>query len=413
MDLLNSFISFQSPDIDERTYLFTSRGLSLCFIALIIVMTVSLIFKNVRRCDFYLKPKNQTIISLAIGDLFCALYSLTALARSYFESDSLREFYCSVEVTPVLYRSCLLNFLHAFGLMALGIELLLRHRISHQANSRVKKILIPLLFSAGPWLLALVLMLPICSVSFSTSELSCRCTQNTGGVVASIIIPAFAAVIVSIFVNCRVLPTAQYQQPVPTQVIAMTTVSTTSTLQHIHDPGAIPGPPQANGYPAYLTPQPLLPGQNAPQDQQIPKLYNPNVDQQPYIPNNQQPDVDQQPYNPHTHQPHVDQPAFIPSVAQQPNNGSQFQPGAATVRPGAVTTTANINTEKARLMSISICFLVFVLPYAIFQIGYENNSSLVIILDVTAYTAISDLVMWLMVFRSYLTPAMMWGYSDA
>ncbi|CAL1543975.1 unnamed protein product, partial [Lymnaea stagnalis] len=382
---------------NEHVYIWTTIALCIIFILLILLSNALLIWKNARELDFYSRPKNQIILSLAIGDIIVVLFPLSVLVRNFLPEDYQPNLMsCSLAKTSETYMRFLLHFVYGLGLVILAIELLCRNKIHDMTADKTGKIFVSIVLSAIPWLLGLIFVLPLCLANIDMTTCSSVQTldQAEAAVVISVILPACAAVVMCIVVYCHELPPAQYQQTTATST-PMVTIMTSHSNSPLQSGRGFTAAPTFGYHPGYQYPQQPIPGQHPlqqyPQQMKNFQANQPCVAEQPNVA--QQPLVAQQYYA--TQQPYV---------AQQPHG--------LYVQNDAGITLSKYRREKSRLLAVAIVFFLLVVPQAIYQLSYALNPTRTKMERRITATAIHDFVLWLMVIRSFVTPLIMYCYSD-
>ncbi|KAH9492308.1 hypothetical protein Btru_024652 [Bulinus truncatus] len=174
----------------EEGFIKANKGLSVIFIILIAAINLLLVVKHVRKPNFYYSPKNMIIISLAIGDFLLADFPLIVLAKRYFQTEE-DQLSCSLFITYQTYKNYLIHFVYGVGLITLGAELIIRHRLKEVLYRPARAVAA----SCVPWFLGLVVVLPLCmsGVDYSNCQVwpynrgmdvhrVVRCTGSSGGV---------------------------------------------------------------------------------------------------------------------------------------------------------------------------------------------------------------------------------------
>ncbi|CAL1543976.1 unnamed protein product, partial [Lymnaea stagnalis] len=385
------------------------KALCIIFLLLILFSNVLLILKNAWKLDFYTRPKNQIILSLAIGDILLALFPLIVVAKTLYGDCFTNLKTCSLAMTSDTYMRFLIHFVYGLGVVVLGIELLFRNKIRDMTSSKTAKFIVSIVLSGIPWLLGLIFVLPLCLANIDMTTCSSVQTlhQAEAAVVISVILPACAAVVMCIVVNCRAFPSGQRQQTTATSA-PMVTITTSHSSSPLQSGNGFTAPPTNGYYPGNQYPQQPLPGQHPlqqyPQQRNNPQAHQLYAAQQPQV--TQQPHVAQQPYA--AQQPPVKQQTY---VAQQPYTVVQPNQGVYIPNDAGVA-LSKFHREKSRLLAIAIVFFLFVAPQAIYQLSYCLNLNSITMESRIAATAISDFVFWLMVIRSFVTPLIMYCYSD-
>ncbi|BFZ13191.1 hypothetical protein BsWGS_16230 [Bradybaena similaris] len=432
-------------EIDMPSLTAGNKGLIICFIMAILVANFFLIYTTVRKGQFLYKPKSLIMISMAIGDLFLALFPMVVLARGLFEGSDL-VLPCSTERASTVYLKFLIHFVYGFGLITMAVELVHRYKTQQKQGKDIRDIVQSLIYSAVPWFLGLIIILPITLAGMTVPE-DAKATQHSDYVVftpillkcfgipslsrgltmfgVSVVLPAPLAVIVSFIVLCMRLLPAYYTAPTavtyqnPAQAVVVTSQNT-NVINAAHPPqypasNAVavqhypttnpegtqqyPSYPQANsqnptasssekhdpnlGGPVFTSPATQYPAQQYSPPQYLPPQYLP-----PQYTTQQYPTANF-PVQQYIGQSNVvvAAPAYLVQ-AQHPG-------GPALPDPGK---------EKNALVVVSIVYFICVVPFAFFSMGIMNSmfsfwsyyGSFEAILDASFF--------WLATFRSLITP---------
>ncbi|KAH9492303.1 hypothetical protein Btru_024632 [Bulinus truncatus] len=174
---------------------------ALCFIFIIpIVATNSLlIWKHVRKTKFYFLPKNMIVISLAVGDVILALFPLIVDAVSVFVDSLFLKDNCRLILAYGTYKYFLIHFVFGLGLVVLGTEILLREKLKKLFLNQ--KPLVAIVASSTPWILGLLIVVPICLSKGGYFRCETLYSPETKYAV-SVFVPASLALISSIVVLC-------------------------------------------------------------------------------------------------------------------------------------------------------------------------------------------------------------------
>ncbi|CAG5130520.1 unnamed protein product [Candidula unifasciata] len=259
-------------ELDYVAILDAYKGLSICFIISITLSNCVLIFKTIQKGRFIYTPRSLILISLAIGDIFLALFGLVVLARQFFEGlFRISDFACSTKQAFTSYVYFLIHFVYGVGLIVLALEFVQRNRTPQPNVNATSSIVKSIVYSAFPWISGLVIILPltianayiygykngidVCAIFVSLSRVNAM-------YVVSVILPAIVAVGVCGAVMCvKLSPTSYSSNPavvtyqMPPQAVVATSHPTTNV-------GNAAGPPQ---YPGGLQTYPI----NSTQGQQM------------------------------------------------------------------------------------------------------------------------------------------------
>ncbi|XP_059176863.1 uncharacterized protein LOC131956442 [Physella acuta] len=378
-----------NPDFDFDTYLTTTKALHISFIILIVLSNGALIFRIWLQKHFFYSAKYLLLVSLSIGDIFLALYSLVISTRIWFQDFSKGELTCTLWITAGVYQTHLINFVHGTGLVVLSAEYIHRCKSNSQRTKTPTDILRGLAISCVPWILGLVIILPLslagkdletCDDQFTISR------QQAEGIVSTIL-PAVIALVTAICVLCIKKDHVSHQQieltPQQNQVFS-NQVSQWNTQ----------GAPVINGYNKHpeMTPQNTHLTSTAPQYN-----YPPQTAQYTNYPLQYPPPSFMSP------------PAYNTSFTPAMNN-TQVNNAVIRLNPNPHITTPPLvlNNEKNKILSLALLFFFLVVPQAIFYLAFNLNINRNhnLALPKVAYYAIHDGLMWLMLLRPILTPLM-------
>ncbi|BFZ13192.1 hypothetical protein BsWGS_16231 [Bradybaena similaris] len=426
-----------------------NKGLTVCFILAILFANIFLIYTTVRKSKFLYKPKSLLLISMAIGDIFLALFPMVVLARALFEGTEL-ELSCVTATASTVYLKFLIHFVYGFGLITMAVELVCRYKTRQKPAKDVRDVVRSLIFSAVPWFLGLIIILPITFSGMSVREDVKSTQQSQYAVLTPMMLQCFEltdpnyvlvlygvsmalspllAVIVCFVVLCMRLLPAYYTAPsvVTYQNTAQAVVVTSQNANVIND-----------------SPAPHYPASNAVAVQHYPTTNPQGTQQYPSYPqaNSQNPTASSS----EKHDPNLGGPVFTSSAAQYPvqqypppaypaqqylppqhlppqyttqqYSTAQFsrqqyvaQPNVVDTAPACVVQTQHPGgpalpdpgKEKNALVVVSIVHFLCVVPFAIFSMsrfisvwdGYEYRTT----------DAIADVCLfWLSIFRSLVTP---------
>ncbi|CAL1546467.1 unnamed protein product [Lymnaea stagnalis] len=375
---------------DGDADLMAKKCLHIIFIILILLANGLLIFKNVRKCDFMHKPKTLTILSLAMGDVLLALFPMVVTTGLLF--GDLTTLSCSSISSYSVYMPYMITFVYGLGLMVLGLEIVQHHKIS--SLSKNSKIICSLIASSSPWILGLIIFLPLgfANIDMDTCEWNQTIAQLKALIVLGILLPACVAVITSIIVKC--IDQAKYQQLVNTNPQVMVDLNTHNAA-YDNAPCSL-----------QLESNPTAPFNTYPQPS---GFTTPTYPAELQCPNDQQ--QSQQFYDPQSAQPYA-----LPTKQHYIHSGDQHGNSVIVPTPMATMETAvevaiDSTQRRNRLLVISIIYFILVTPLAIFHLGYSLNPD-PIRMGLLASVTIDHMVYWLNVIRSVITPLIMHGYSN-
>ncbi|CAL1546468.1 unnamed protein product [Lymnaea stagnalis] len=378
---------------DAEADLIANKGLHIIFIIAILLANGLLIFNNVRKGDVMYKPKTLTILSLSIGDVLMALFPMVVATRMFFGDFAQRTMPCSLITTYTVYMPYLITFVYGLGLMVLGLEIVQHHKIS--SLSKNSKLICSLIASSIPWILGLIIILPLglANIDMDTCENSQTIDQFKALIVLGILLPACGAVITSIIAKCIDQILYLYQQLVSSHPQVMVDLNT-HTMAYANAP-----------HNEQQGPTPTTPGNPHPRPSTLQaQTYAAHMQ----FPNSQR--HVKHMYNLPSTQPYAlpAQPHYIRSGNQ--NSNSFIVPTPLVTMETAVEVPIDTTQRRNRLLVISIIYFILVTPLAIFHLGYLNPD--VTPMGVVASVTIGNIVYWLNVIRSVITPLIMHGYSD-
>uniref|UniRef100_A0A2C9L2F1 G-protein coupled receptors family 1 profile domain-containing protein n=1 Tax=Biomphalaria glabrata TaxID=6526 RepID=A0A2C9L2F1_BIOGL len=355
----NTNILKMEPDMAQL--LISDKALTVIFILLICLINGALIVTQVRKPMFYQKVKLMMIISLAIGDIFFALFPLVVQARLLFEDD--KSFMtCRLSTNTTTYMSFLIHFVYGLGLVVLAAEVFLRNRIQSIHDNRYK-IVTAVAASSVPWILGLIIILPLCmsNVDYESYCINSQSLESMFGV--SVFLPVSLSIVVSIVLSCVHLPTSQQGQAISTNQQPIVVSQQTVAQQ---------------GHLTQYPPQDYAPGN---------VHYNP-LNSNPYPQN-----AVSYPY-----------PANQQVMNQSSAVNINLNQGVSTIQ----VIPMNQRAEGQRLFLISIIFGLMVVPISAVTLRAADIFWLALMVKIV----VTKFVYWLMVARSCLTPLIMIGYSN-
>ncbi|BFZ13251.1 hypothetical protein BsWGS_16290 [Bradybaena similaris] len=340
------------PEIDVAALNTADEGLSIVFIVCISVINILLITKLAFKKECIYSPRNLTMISLAIGDIFLAMFCLVIKTRVLFDRVYLG---CGLMVTYLLYTYYLIHFVYGVGLTVLAVELMTRHRrrlVSRTPADFLKTVLC----SAIPWVFGLVVILPLTLVGFDWQTCNDGQDRSLAKLCVSIIFPAAISVVACV--------TASFSRATPRAVVYQrTTQSKDGLLNTINTNTEFPvyGTTAKYGHPY--------------------QIHKNGVWNDSFANTSA------------TFQHTTDEPpVFIPSA-----DYDQEQP--------IVVVTAR---EKIVLVITSIIFFLCVVPSAAFNI-HGHRGEFADQLSTFAFTVLYKGFNWLSIFRSMVTPLIWLG----
>ncbi|CAL1546472.1 unnamed protein product [Lymnaea stagnalis] len=341
----------------------------------------------------------MTILSLAVGDVFVALFPMVVFTRIWFgDYGTEKEIYdTNLFYTSKIYQAYLITFVYGLGLMVLGLEMDLHHRIS--SLSKNSKIICSMMASCAPWILGLSIILPLGLANIGVE--AWRFANSTYAIkvllVIGIILPACGAVMTSLMTSILVInctPRAPGQRTVSNEPQVIVTLQSDSTA----------------GMNAPIVKQKeLIPTAPGNPSQQPVMAVVPNFIEQEKDPNAQQTFL-------RLNIPPTTQRCAIPAQPndtpdyKHPGNGASFTTSMTPVVK-SVEDKPKSTQRPARLMLISVVYFILVSPFAIFSLGINLNLNS-LGLPFGEVPDIMYIVYWLSVMRSAVTPLIVYGYSD-
>ncbi|CAL1547989.1 unnamed protein product [Lymnaea stagnalis] len=332
------------------------------------------------------KPKSLTVFSLAIGDVFLALFSMVVYTKYLFEDDFF-ENHCHLFITAGVYRFYLNTFVYGIGLIVLGLEIILHHRIS--CLSKLYQVVCSMVASSIPWILGLIIILPLALANIDVNH--CRSTSSRDQLknllVVSIIIPASGAIITSVltivFVKCgvKVLNHQAVSNNPENRVTVMVQNTAYVNNLNVHQHEPIPTEPDNQ----HLQPLMLADSNQAQHPHCLQEFYN--------LP--------------------ITQPCALPTRPQYTRNRGLFladpTPMASIVTSEDVS---SISKHKVfRLLIVSFVYFMLVAPLAFDEFVHLMKKT-----DKKSESAVVDVLLplsWLPVIRCFITPVIMYDYSDS
>lgn len=343
-------------EIDHDALSTATKALSVIFIVLICTANAILIYIIARTARFMYSPKFLILISLAIGDIFFALFSLVVNARVTFEDVRLP---FGTTLTATYYQMFYISFVYGVGLIIMAVEIILRHKRVTPFLKRYQ-IVEAFAFSALPWLLLLVIILPLTlvGVDWETHEVKATTQRVKAMYWVSVLVPAILAVVISLVITFIKLAPVQKTWQSPDERVVSATYTAHSEQRHSTRNSHETESPQRY------------------------KFHGVQLNQQG-MPNSQ-----------HTHQ--------HSSTAQQPTN---HQPDVIFRSPSPSTATStNPVKEKCGLLFAATIYLICVVPQASMYVTDIEVSLYVFVILLHSFY-------WLCNVRSILTPCIWILYS--
>ncbi|BFZ23002.1 hypothetical protein BsWGS_26041 [Bradybaena similaris] len=344
------------PEIDHDALSTATKALSVIFIVLICTANAILIYVVARSARFMYSPRCLILISLAIGDIFFALFSLVVNARVTFEDARLP---FGTTLTATYYQTFFISFVYGVGLIIMAVEIILRHKTVTPFLKRYQ-IVEAFGFSALPWLLLLVIILPLTlvGVDWETHEVTATTQRVRAMYWVSVLVPAILAVVIClVIIFIKMAPVQKIWQ--------------------------------------------------SPDERVVSASYIPHIDQRHSTRNSRETELPQsykfhgvQQY--HQGMPNSQRTLQYSSAAQHPNN----HPPDVTFRAPLASTTTCTNPvkEKCGLLFAATIYLICVVPQAAMYVtDIEVSLQVFVILLHTFY--------WLCNVRSILTPCIWILYS--
>ncbi|BFZ13195.1 hypothetical protein BsWGS_16234 [Bradybaena similaris] len=411
-------------DYDSEALYEANKGLSICCIIAITITNCILIYKQFRKGSLIYTPRSLVLTSLAIGDIFLALFALVFLARLLFETYFTYE--CSTYKAFQSYSYYLIHFVYGLGLAVLAGEFLQRHRTPQPTGNTSSSLVKSIVYSACPWILGLVIIIPLTMANTYGGRYShdgCQFitpSRLKAMHAVSVILPAILAVLVCIAVMFVKLPyqsssSAAVTYQGPTQGVVITSQNT--NVGNAAAPQQYPGS-NAAAAPYYHNtsiPGPQLylsNGQTGSSQMQMASAndrphHNPGG-QIFSTPNAQYP-VQQYPIQqypvqqyPGQQYPPTQNPVQYPPP-QFPAQQYTTQSNVVFTAPTNVvyqqnTTAPNPDKEKKALLVAAIVYFVCVVPHASYVVHYTSTA------DTDSSVVAENLLFWLSIARSLITP---------
>ena len=383
----------------------------------------------------------QTHVSLIIGDMFVALFSLVVKARVTFEGNS-NSIACRTDMLSYVYLTYIMPFVYSAGFLVLVIECaIFRQKVQTAASLQSSGVLLSLAVSAVPWMLGITIALPLTIASADFDDCRFHSSLKRGKAIVWIcqILPIIMAVLsTSLNAYC------DQNSTISSATVENEQTPVVAPIPHTSQPNltgisAIPdnGPAQPTAPPTYEEVDAIFAKSHPQSLRLLPHMVRGETSQQPSL-QQQQPTPNYflaQQYQ-HSGPPFVDQlqyrqnqnlynfyeqPAYTHPFHGQPSHSQPVQPPNHVVHlpPGSVTYTPNgqssllppspgissyysIN-ERSALVITSFALFVCVIPTATFYLSFtfnEDRSSL----ELLPLTIISDLCYWLIAIRIVIVP---------
>ncbi|KAK3722356.1 hypothetical protein RRG08_041959 [Elysia crispata] len=392
-------------------------------------------------------PRHQTFVSLIIGDVFVALFTMVIRARVLFENDT--SLTCRSFVLADFYFQFIMPFVYGVGLVVLAVEgMMFRRRARAAHSSQSPGALVSLAISSVPWIFGIIIALPLtiagadldkCQVNFTLSRLrailyvcqllpvamaifftslnTCS-TQNVSAAVANEQIPAVVSTVPQGQPGFTGIASRGPEQPTaPPMYSPYEEID--GDFSHSH-PGLTTPPPTAS------LDQPTTHPHHTPNYTLTQHYQHPHGGQfqhaQPYSGQFQY----TQPYGtqfqhaqPYQNMNAYGQPGFTHHFQAQGSHTGQPPSQVGYLPPGSITYTLNGQPsliqpprslhsyyslkENSALSVTTLAFFVCVVPFAIFQLSYTLNTDRQDLKEMSQ-VVISDLVFWLLATRTFVVP---------
>ncbi|XP_005101305.1 uncharacterized protein LOC101861667 [Aplysia californica] len=336
----------------QRTAL---MALSVIFIIGILVGNFALLYIILRRGCPLMNTRKFLIFTLAGGDILLALYSLIIFARKIFEKHF--RLNCETEFVSMVYWNNYLPFVYGVGLLVLCGELCFRRKLRSTISNPC---LASILVAAVPWIVGLILILPLTLAGFDTQTCRYDDSMTIGRlravVVISMVLPSVLAVIFALITNRMKIEAIAdgYDTPSPEG----TFLSEITTMLN------------AQVYPLSST------------DANGQSEEDSTFKQAAYLPQTMPP---------------TQAVALTPVSATQPASDQQ-------------DVQAAVSNEQTTLVVVAFVHAILTLPYALYTLSYIMNEDRVV-LDPLARVVLGILLQWMVHLRSILTP-IVWLLAD-
>ncbi|XP_059176851.1 uncharacterized protein LOC131956434 [Physella acuta] len=377
-------MSGYSESVDVEAVQYATKALLISFIIVITISNGALVIKIMRRKHFLYSPKHLLLISLAVGDIFLALFALVIQAKLMFQMHELGLEECRKGIYSNVYANYLPNFVYGFGLVVLSVEFVYRRRSKRRRTTGNYELLRSFLISSLPWfhgLYLIVLPQTFAGVDLNTCRLSFTLERTSGQIVVSMVLPACLALITAVVVVCFKIDRGYVQH------LEMTSGDRTfASGQDTEDIIAQHRQPDAMNVPAYNADPPYYQSQSSP-------YYSPQItlyptQNPPYYPPQDAPN-----YPPHN--PYYPLHDYV-------NNSSNVNNLTVVVNDNIPTipSTNAIYPEQNKILSLALIFFILVTPLAVYYLVALNT-------DLTS-SALTNIVleqglMWLMLLRPFVT----------
>ncbi|RUS90470.1 hypothetical protein EGW08_001738 [Elysia chlorotica] len=325
-------------------------------------------------------PRHQTLVSLIIGDVFVALFSLVVFARITFENQTFSIIKCREYVLSGAYFSYIMPFVYGVGIVVLALEgILYRRRVRTAPASRSPGALVALAVSTVPWIFGLTIALPLNIVGVDLD--SCDFHINIGRARAIVYV-------------CHVLPVAMAIFFTIVNICSSQNLSTSVENQQI--------PPVASGQPGFTD---IALSEQATSPPLHTSPYNGAADGASLHPHPGPPP----PHSQSTVPPlceNYQEPNYVPvglsHTGPSPSHAGQLPPGSITyTQSGEIFLVPPPPSQSLRpyyslkengaLLATTLAFFVCVYPEALYTLCYAYNRDRPE-LDELSLVIISDLV---------------------
>ncbi|GFR85792.1 hypothetical protein ElyMa_006037700 [Elysia marginata] len=425
--------------VDEDAREYAWKALLVTTIVLTILWNIALMYKIINAAGSLTAvltgprgPRYQTLVSLVVGDVFVAMFSLVIEVILLFEDNTSVK--CRSVLLGRIYLRYIMPFVYGVGIVVLTAECaFFRRRMRRTSSSENPGALMSLAVSVLPWILGITIALPLniadediekCQLIYSLNR------ARTIVWVCQVLPVAMAVFFTTLNICCRQnqSPASVGNQPEPAAAF-------TSFLGQQNATGAAPtaqqqptAPPYEEEHGVFAEPHPGVsvlpptmvsyqPTNSSYQQYQSPNL---NISQQPQYGGFL---FHGQPQHAHHHHHMVNGIRTQPTGAQffqsqpppygpYPGHGQSLPAGSVTYtpsgQPSLLPPPPSLRLfyslrEKRALAMASLVLFVCVAPFAIFQLSYVYNEDREN-LKTLSRTIISDLVFWLMAVRSFVTP---------
>ncbi|XP_059176854.1 uncharacterized protein LOC131956436 isoform X1 [Physella acuta] len=367
-------MSGYSEPVDVEALQYATKALLIIFIIVITISNGALVIKIMRRKHFLYSPKYLLLISLAVGDIFLALFALVIQAKIMFQMHELGLDGCRIGMYSNVYENYLLNFVYGIGLVVLSAELVYRRRSNRPRTTTHFDLIHSFLISSVPWFLGLIIVLPLAMAGQDPDmcRLSFTLERTNAQIVVSMVLPACLALVTAVVVVCFKMDRGYVQHLEMTsgdQTLASGQGTDGIVAQHRQQ--------DALNLPPYNANQPYYPPQNPP--------YYPPQNPTNYPPHNP-------PYPPqgcYPHQGYINNSTNVNNLTVVVNDNVPTIPSTNAIYP-----------EQNKILSLALIFFFLVTPLAVYYLVSLNGTM--------TSSALTNIVfgqglMWLMLLRPFVT----------